>query len=348
MGTVPLFPPPEGYGLLAGLSQENETAHPVGRANVGNQSVTVIIPVYNEERAFAHNFAVILKHLDAVQQTTFEVLIVDDGSRDKTVDVVNTFCTTRRDVRLICLSRNFGKEAAIHAGIAHASGDAVIVMDSDLQHPPELIPRMLQLWDNGASIVEAYKVSRGRESLSSRMLANGFYRIFSSLSGMDLRNHSDFKLLDRQVVDAYVALPERSRFFRGIVRWLGFSAVQLPFEVQDRKHGSSAWSRWRLFRLSLVAITSFSAEPLQFVTLFGVLTFIISGIFGTIAIYHKVSGQALSGFTTVILLILIIGSILMISLGLVGMYIARIYDEVKGRPSYIIKRTKTDSGAPGP
>jgi polyisoprenyl-phosphate glycosyltransferase len=309
---------------------------------LGNHSVTVVIPVYNEERAFAQNFEVILRHLDAVQQTTFNFLIVDDGSKDKTIDVVNTFCTTRHDVRLICLSRNFGKEAAIHAGIAHALGDAVIVMDSDLQHPPELIPRMLQLWCNGASIVEAYKMSRGRESLLSRMLANGFYRIFSSLSGMDLRNHSDFKLLDRQVADAYVALPERSRFFRGIVRWLGFSAVQIPFEVQERKHGRSAWSRVRLFRLSLVAITSFSAEPLQFVTLSGVLTFIISGIFGGIAIYQKFSGQAISGFTTVILLVLIIGSILMISLGLVGMYIARIYDEVKGRPSYIIKRTKTD------
>jgi glycosyltransferase involved in cell wall biosynthesis len=309
---------------------------------LGNHSLTVVIPVYNEERAFAQNFEVILRHLDAVQEATFNFLIVDDGSKDRTIDVVNTFCTTRHDVRLICLSRNFGKEAAIHAGIAHASGDAVIVMDSDLQHPPELIPRMLQLWRNGASIVEAYKVSRGRESLLSRVLANGFYRIFSSLAGMDLRNHSDFKLLDRQVADAYVALPERSRFFRGIVRWLGFSAVQIPFEVQERKHGSSAWSRLRLFRLSLVAITSFSAEPLQFVTLFGVLTFIISGIFGGIAIYHKFSGQAITGFTTVILLILIIGSILMISLGLVGMYIARIYDEVKGRPSYIIKRTKTD------
>jgi polyisoprenyl-phosphate glycosyltransferase len=309
---------------------------------LGNHSVTIVIPVYNEERAFTQNFHVILRHLDALQETIFDFLIVDDGSRDRTVDVVNSFCRTRPDVRLICLSRNFGKEAAIHAGIAHALGDAVIVMDSDLQHPPELIPHMLQLWRSGASIVEAYKVSRGRESLLSRVLANGFYRIFSSLSGMDLRNHSDYKLLDRQVADAYVALPERSRFFRGIVRWLGFSAVQIPFEVQERRHGSSAWSRLRLFRLSLVAITSFSAEPLQFVTLFGVLTFIISGIFGGIAIYHKLSGQAVSGFTTVILLILIIGSILMISLGLLGMYIARIYDEVKGRPSYIIKRTKTD------
>jgi dolichol-phosphate mannosyltransferase len=308
--------------------------------SLAKNSVTVVIPVHNEEQAFAHNFEVILRHLDGLQEIEAGVLIVDDGSKDKTVEVVTKFCETRANVKLICLTRNFGKEAAIHAGLDNAPGDAVIVMDSDLQHPPELIPRMIMLWREGASIVEAYKIARGRESLLSRLLANGFYGLFNTLSGMDLRNHCDYKLLDRQVADAYKALPERSRFFRGITSWLGFPAVQIPFKVQERQHGSSAWSRLRLFRFSLVAITSFSAAPLQFVTLFGMLTFIISALFGVIAIYDKFSGHAVSGFTTVILLILIIGSILMISLGLMGIYIAKIYDEVKGRPSYIIKKTK--------
>lgn len=307
---------------------------------MSKDSITMVIPVYNEERAFVHNFAIILQHLDALRDVKADVLIVDDGSSDDTVKVIGRFCEQRNDVKLICLSRNFGKEAAIHAGLDHATGDAVIVMDSDLQHPPELIPKMISLWREGASIVEAYKISRGREPLMSRILANGFYGTFSRLSGMDLRNHSDFKLLDRAVVKVYATLPERSRFFRGIVRWLGFPAVQIPFEVKERRHGSSAWSRLRLFRFSLVAITSFSAAPLQFVTLFGLLTFIISGIFGGIALYDKFSGHAVSGFTTVILLILIIGSILMISLGLMGIYIAKIYDEVKGRPSYIIDHMK--------
>ena len=308
---------------------------------MAKNSVTVVIPVYNEERAFAQNFAIILQRLSSLQDIKIDFLIVDDGSKDNTAEVVRKFCDQNARVKLICLTRNFGKESAIHAGIDHATGDAVVVMDSDLQHPPELIFQMVSLWQGGTSIVEAYKKTRGRESLLSRMLANGFYGLFNSLSGMDLRNHSDFKLLDRQVVDAYKALPERSRFFRGIVNWLGFPTARVPFEVQARQHGSSAWSRLRLFRFSLVAITSFSAAPLQFVTLFGLLTFIISALFGAIAIYDKISGHAVSGFTTVILLILIIGSILMISLGLMGIYIARIYEEVKGRPGYIIKQTKS-------
>lgn len=307
---------------------------------MAKNSVTVVIPVYNEERAFAHNFEAILRTLDALQDVKVDVMIVDDGSKDRTVEAVSKFCHARGNLRFLSLTRNFGKEAAIHAGLDHATGDAIIVMDSDLQHPPELIPRMIASWREGSSIVEAYKISRGRESMLSRVLASGFYGLFNSLSGMDLRNHSDYKLLDRQVVEAYKALPERSRFFRGITHWLGFPTVQIPFEVQARQHGTSAWSRLRLFRFSLVAITSFSAAPLQFVTLFGMLTFIISGLFGAIAIFDKLSGQAVSGFTTVILLILIIGSILMISLGLMGIYIAKIYDEVKGRPSYIVKQTK--------
>ena len=307
---------------------------------MAKNSVTVVIPVHNEAPAFAHNFEVILRHLDALQGIKTDVLIVDDGSKDKTVEVVTGFCDARDNVKLICLTRNFGKEAAIHAGLDNASGDAVIVMDSDLQHPPELIARMITLWREGSSIVEAYKIARGRESVLSRLLANGFYGLFNSLSGMDLRNHCDYKLLDRQVVDAYKALPERSRFFRGITSWLGFPAVQIPFAVQERQRGTSAWSRLRLFRFSLVAITSFSAAPLQFVTLFGILTFIISALFGAIAIFDKFSGHAVSGFTTVILLILIIGSILMISLGLMGIYIAKIYDEVKGRLGHVSKKRR--------
>jgi len=309
-------------------------------ASLAKNLITVVIPVFNEEHALAHNLEVIFRHLDALPDVEANVLIVDDGSRDRSADVAQAFCEQRRDTRLICLTRNFGKEAAIHAGLDHATGDAVIVMDSDLQHPPELIEEMIASWRNGASIVEAYKISRGRESWLSRLLANSFYSVFNSVAGMDLRNHSDYKLLDRAIVDLWRSLPERARFFRGMVHWLGFPAAQIPFEVPERKHGDSAWSRLRLLGFSLSAITSFSAVPLQFVTLFGVLTFVISVVFGAIALYDKFTGQAVSGFTTVILLILIIGSILMISLGLMGIYIARIYDEVKRRPAYIVRPTQ--------
>ena len=303
---------------------------------MSQKSLTVVIPVYDEEQALSRNFEIILQHLDGIGEVKVDVLLVDDGSSDKTVEIAAGLCRRHDHVKLISLTRNFGKESAIHAGLDHAKGDAVLVMDSDLQHPPQLIPRMVSIWLNGTSIVEAYKSTRGKESIFSNLLAGGFYRIFSTLSGMDLCNQSDFKLLDRKVVEAYKGLPECSRFFRGMVRWLGFPAVQIPFDVPQRRNGSSSWSRLSLARFSIAAITSYSAAPLQFVTLLGILTFLISSIFGSIALYDKLTGTAVSGFTTVILLILIIGSILMMSLGLLGIYIAKIYDETKARPSYVI------------
>jgi polyisoprenyl-phosphate glycosyltransferase len=308
---------------------------------LAKETITVVIPVFNEAEAFAAHFEVILQAVDALRDAEAEVLVVDDGSEDGTVEVVRRFCRTRSDVKLLPLTRNFGKEAAIRAGLDHASGQAVIVMDSDLQHPPELIHRMLALWREGHAVVEAYKKSRGKESALSRSLARSFYALFGSLAGMDLRNHSDFKLLDREVVEAYRALPERGLFFRGLIQWLGFPAARIDFDVQERQGGASAWSRLRLLRFSLGAITSFSAAPLQFVTLFGVLTLLLGLVFGGIALYQKFTGQAVSGFTTVILLILIVGSVLMISLGLIGIYLARIYDEIKHRPRYVVTRSKT-------
>ena len=300
-------------------------------------TLSVVIPVYNEETAFLDHFKVILQQLDLLENVTVDVVVVNDGSSDRTEDIVNSFVRIRDDIQLLSFTRNFGKEAAILAGLNHAKGDAVVVMDSDLQHPPQLIGKMLESWRQGAYIVEAYKVSRGRESFFSWLLAKSFYRIFDHLSGMDLRNQCDFKLLDRLVVNAYTSMPERGRFFRGVVQWLGFPAIRLPFEVPERPRGGSAWSRLRLFSYSISAITSFSAVPLQFVTIFGFMTLGLSLFFGVLALYYKFTGAAVSGFTTVILLILIIGSILMMSLGLMGIYIARIYEEIKGRPGYVVK-----------
>jgi len=189
--------------------------------------------------------------------------------------------------------------------------------------------------------VEACKVSRGKESYISRLMSNGFYHLFKVLADIDISNHSDFKLLDKKVVEAYCALPERKRFFRGLIHWMGFSTAQIPFEVPERQYGVSTWSYLRLFKLSLTAITIFSSIPLQIITLLGILTFNISLILSTIALYHKYTGVAVSGFTTVILLILFIGSALMIALGIIGNYIAHIYHEVKQRPSYLINWDKS-------
>ncbi len=296
--------------------------------------ITIVIPVYNESASIRRTVPTILDTLDAIESVTFEILLVDDGSTDDTLEQIETLCNEHHRLMPIPLTRNFGKEAAMHAGLSHATGDAVIIMDSDLQHPPDLIPKMICLWQDGVDVVEAYKSSRGKESFLSRLAANQFYRIFNAMAGIDLANHSDFKLLDRKVVAAYLNLPERKRFMRGLVAWMGFASAKLPFEVPPRAHGATAWSRFKLMRFSITALTSFSSAPLHIVTGLGGICLVIAAVLGSIALYHKFTGVAVSGFTTVILLILIVGSLIMLGLGLIGIYLEQIFDEIKQRPIY--------------
>ncbi len=303
--------------------------------------ISVVIPVYNESAALHQNLPVIIGVLREIRDIEFSLLLVDDGSGDDTVEQLATLLSQEPNMELLCLNRNFGKEAAIHAGLAHARGQAVIVMDSDLQHPPALIPQMITLWQQGLEVVEARKSSRGRESLASALLANGFYRLFHLLSGMDLKNHSDYKLLDRKVVDAYLELPERKRFFRGLVAWMGFPSAQLYFEVPPREHGQSAWSKFKLLRFSMTALSGFSSAPLHLISLLGVICLGLGLAIGGIALHDKFTGEAVSGFTTVILLILVIGSFIMFGLGLLGLYLEQIFDEIKRRPTYLINRHKS-------
>lgn len=320
------------------------------------KSVTIVIPVLNEAAAIAANMRQIMESVKSLSDTVDAlILVVDDGSRDDTVRILKYLAETEPIVQVLALTRNFGKEAAIHAGLDHASSDAVIVMDSDLQHPPALLSRMIQLWREGIDVVEAYKIDRGCESRLSGLLAGGFYALFNRLAGFDLRNHSDFKLLDRKVVEAYCRLPERGRFFRGLITWMHFPSARIPFEVPPRHGGDAAWSRLRLAKYSLTIISSFSSLPLQVVGWAGALTLCISVALGTKVLYDKVMGHAIDGFATVILLVLILGSIIMLSIGVVGNYISRIYEEVKRRPSYLIdprrssvmeRRNANRAGAP--
>jgi len=242
-------------------------------------------------------------------------------------------------IRALKLSRNFGKESAICAGLERASGKAVIVMDGDLQHPPELIPKMVALWQDGkADIVDAIKVDRGDELYINKIGAGFFYAALKKFSGYDLTNLTDYKLMDAQVVAAWLKMGERNLFFRGMSAWIGFRHAQIPFEVQKRGSGRSTMSIPRLIRLAVTAVTSFSSIPLHLVTVLGGIFLIFALIMGVQTLYMKFSGIAVSGFTTVILLQLIIGSLLMMTLGIIGEYIARVYDEVKRRPRYIIEQ----------
>jgi polyisoprenyl-phosphate glycosyltransferase len=305
------------------------------------KTVTILIPVYNEARVIVANLRAIIAHARAITGVRVNVLVVDDGSTDDLAGRFRSAFATTRSLYYLRLNRNFGKEAAIAAGLSVIrKSDAVIVMDSDLQHPPALLQQMVALWQQGFEVVDACKTARGSESPYRRLCSKLFYAVFDRLTGLSLKCQSDFKLIDRKVVDFYCSLPERERFFRGLVGWMHFNTTQVYFDVPATTRRSN-WSYWQLFTYALRSITSFTSFPLQIVTLCGGLTFLVSLVVGGVTILDKVSGEAIDGFSTVILLLLAIGSVLMFSLGLIGIYIARIYEEVKRRPGWIIDESNS-------
>ena len=298
--------------------------------------ISVVIPLFNEG---SHLRELLSDLKSALQQTgcRFEVVLVDDGSVDDTWERIKDEARALPSLRALRLTRNFGKELALCAGLERARGEAIVVMDGDGQHPPSLLPIMLETWrTSGADVIEAIKRRRGRESLTSKFGALTFYVILNKLSGFELKGASDFKLIDRRVVDAWLGMRERNVFFRGMTAWMGFKAVQIPFDVPARRIGRSHWSYLTRTKLALIGITTFSSFPLHFVTFAGIIFFIFAVGLGIQTLYLKLAGRAFTGFATVILLELIIGSLLMISLGIIGEYLARIYEEVKGRPRYIV------------
>lgn len=299
--------------------------------------LSIVLPAYNEEQNIANTADVLSKLLEE-NKIDYELVFISDGSRDSTYAQIVKEAEKNHRIKGAEFSRNFGKEAGIFAGLELATGDAVIVMDCDLQHPPSVIPEMWRLWQNGAEVVEGIKTSRGKESLGHKLSAGLFYKIMSKLIKMDMNASSDFKLLDRKVVDVLLALPERNTFFRALSFWAGFRTETVQYQVQERQFGESKWSFWSLMKYAISNATSFSTLPLQLVTVMGVISILFSVILAIQTIVRFCMGNSVEGFTTVILLILIIGGFLMLSLGIIGHYIARIYEEVKGRPKYIISR----------
>ena len=297
--------------------------------------LSVVLPAYNEESSIPRAAEVICGLLTQAD-IRHELIFVNDGSRDHTWEAIQKQADRYPQVRGIQFSRNFGKEAALFAGLAQARGDCAVVLDCDLQHPPEKIIDMYRLWQHGYQVIEGVKVSRGKENPLHTLAARAFYSAISGATGVDMSRASDFKLLDRRAVDVLIAMREKNAFFRALSSWIGFSTAQVEFEVQPRLEGESKWSLRSLIKYALTNITSFSAAPLQLVTLMGVVVFICSVALGVFCLWQWATGQALEGFTTVILLQLIIGSILMICLGIIGYYVAKIYEEIKDRPRYIV------------
>ena len=299
--------------------------------------LSVILPSYNEEKMIAKATERMAEILQP-EKIDYELLFIDDGSRDGTWAQINEAAGKDSHVVGVHFSRNFGKEAAMFAGLEQAKGDCCVVIDCDLQHPPEKIVEMYRLWEQGYEVVEGIKEDRGEESGLHKFAANSFYGLISKATGMDMSSSSDFKLLDRKVVDTLNSLPERNVFFRALSFWVGYKKTSVSYCVQERTEGVSKWSTKSLIKYALTNISSFSSAPLHIVTVLGFIMLAVAFVLGIIALAQKISGVALGGFTTVILLLLFSASVIMISLGIIGYYIARIYDEIKGRPRYIISR----------
>lgn len=301
----------------------------------GGPLLSIVIPAYHEAEGLAQAIATIGQHVEPLGRVEF--VLVDDGSTDKTWDTIQAIARGRPSVRGVRLSRNFGKEGAIHAGLQAARGDAVVTIDADLQHPPELIAEMVALWESGAKVVNTTKRTRQNETKAKAMLAHGYFRLFRWLAGIDVGNAADFKLLDREVVDCLIALPERERFYRGLVAWVGFEQATISFDVAPRLAGEGKWNSFKLLGLAMDSIVSFSTIPMHLMTALGAVFGLVGAGLGLRTFWLWLTGAAVPGFATVILLLVLMGAILMVGLGIIGVYIAKIYEEVKRRPDFIVR-----------
>ena len=299
--------------------------------------LSVVMPIYNETQ-----IAVGVERTIGVLEKAnipYELILVDDGSTNNAWNEMTDLAAKHETITAIALSRNFGKESALCAGLDAVRGGCCVCIDSDMQHPPEIIPEMYRLWrDEGYEVVEGVKKARIKENPIYRFCAKSFYGILKKISGIDLQNASDFRLLDKLALEAWRSMPEKETFFRGMSSWIGFRRTQVYFDVAEREIGTSRWSTKALVRLAVNAITSYSSVPLYFATMFGVLFLIFFVIMFVQTLYMKLRGYAQSGFTTVIILQLIIGSVIMINIGIIGIYIKKIYEEAKNRPRYIVRR----------
>ena len=287
--------------------------------------LSVVLPAYNEELMVGKTCRV-LHDVLAEAGISYELVVVDDGSKDKTWEEITKAGEKDGNVLGVHFSRNFGKEAAVYAGMAQATGDVVALIS------------MYHLWEQGWEVIEGVKKSRGTESLLHKESAGFFYGIMSKATGVNMQNASDFKMMDRKAVNSILSMPERNMFFRATSSWVGFKTTYVEFEVRDREAGQSKWSTWSLIKYAFTNIVAFTTAPLQFVTVVGGACFGCSLILIIYSLVQFFAGRAVEGYTTTLIVLLLIGSAIMLSLGIIGYYIAKIYEEVKRRPRYIISQ----------
>lgn len=297
------------------------------------------MPLFNERDNVSAVVEALSRECEKLGEA-WELIMVDDGSTDGTWGEISAHLSRYTNITAIRFTRNFGKEAAIQAGLRFAQGSVLVTLDADLQHPPELIKPMWDLLNdrtNDVRIVSATKVRRQSESFSRRLSARFFYWLFRRTSSIDLETSTDYKMLTRDVRDAYLALPESHRFYRGLTRWLGYPERSVEFEIPQRPNNEqSRWSTWKLLQYAFRSLISFSHFPIRLLGWLGAITMALSLVLGAQTLFNKITGEAVEGFTTVILVILIIGSILMIGLSVIGAYIAEIFHQVRLRPAYVV------------
>ncbi|WBY02591.1 glycosyltransferase family 2 protein [Ramlibacter tataouinensis] len=318
-----------------------------GQRRSGRPSISCVIPCRNE----ASNLRELLPQLQQVLAglaPEWEVVLVDDGSTDSTSDLLALW-TQRPGFRLIELSRHFGKEAALTAGLEAAAGEVVVIMDADLQHPPQLLPGFLQRWAEGADIVYAVRASREDESRFKRLGTSCFYWLLNGADRFDVpAGAGDFRLMDRKAVDALLALPERNRFMKGLYAWVGFDAVPMPYMPPPRAHGTSHFGALRLVRLSLDGLTAFTTWPLRAVSILGFALALLAFLYGSyLIVAYLLHGHVVSGWTTIVVSLMFVAGIQLVSLGVVGEYVGRVFEEVKARPLFVVRR-QAGRGLGGP
>ncbi len=308
------------------------------------KKIQVLIPLYNEETSLSKCLKKIHEVLVASDFAP-SFILVDDGSKDGTWNEIKKLSEELKNINALRFSRNFGKEIALMAGVRACENELTVIMDSDLQHPPECISHMYELMqEKNADVVEGYKINRGKESLAYKVFARTYYRILKAISGLDMDNSSDFKLLNAKVIESLKDFDERHVFFRGLVDYVGFNKEKYDFEVADRAAGKTSFNMRKLGLLALDAVLSYTGKLLYLVFISSLIFMLFSLIMIVQTLYNYFSDIAVSGFSTVIIILLVSGSLIMLSLGIIGLYLSRIYTEVKGRPLYVIKDSLAREG----
>jgi glycosyltransferase involved in cell wall biosynthesis len=300
-------------------------------------AISLVVPVFNEESVLPEFIARAQAALD-ITGSSWEIIFADDGSTDGTADIIRAYRCQDPRLGLISLSRNFGKEAAMTAGMDHALGQVVVIIDADLQDPPELIVDLVAYWRKGYDVVYARRTVREGEPALKRLTAHFFYRVINLLADHPIpADVGDFRLMSRRAVDALLRLRERRRFMKGLFAWIGFRQIEVPYKRAPRAAGRTKWNYWKLWNFSLEGITGFSIRPLQFATYFGLTIAIVAALYGVFIVLHTISsGSAVPGYPSLLVTVLFLGGVQLITLGIIGEYIGRISDETKQRPLYFV------------